>query len=355
MTMPRAILLALMLLLAACDRNATTTGPADVVRHPQRTTPDGSVLVTPDNFVRAESDRYFGNIAGDGGFGRFRHDREFGSLERQLVVRQNRDTLYSAGVFDLNAGPVTVTLPDAGKRFRSMQVITEDEYVPEVIYTPGLREFTRDRIGTRYVMLAVRTLVDPNSPADMTEAHRLQDAIVVKQDKTGSFEVPKWDPVSQNKVREALVALAATLLDSKGMFGTKADTDPVRHLIGAASAWGGNPERDALYLNVNPARNDGATVYRLSIGDVPVEGFWSITVYNKDGYFTPNRLNAYSLNNITAKRGSDGKVAVQFGGCDGAVQNCLPVAPGWNYTVRLYRPQQKILNGEWTFPEAQPV
>jgi hypothetical protein len=29
--------------------------------------------------------------------------------------------------------------------------------------------------------------------------------------------------------------------------------------------------------------------------------------------------------------------------------------PGWNYIVRLYRPQAEILDGRWTFPEAQPA
>jgi hypothetical protein len=28
---------------------------------------------------------------------------------------------------------------------------------------------------------------------------------------------------------------------------------------------------------------------------------------------------------------------------------------GWNYTVRMYRPRQELLDGAWTFPEAQPV
>ena len=31
-------------------------------------------------------------------------------------------------------------------------------------------------------------------------------------------------------------------------------------------------------------------------------------------------------------------VAVQFGGCDGKIQNCLPIMTGWDYLVRLYRP-----------------
>jgi hypothetical protein len=314
-----------------------------------------AVRVSPDNFIRAESDLYFGNVVRDGELGRFTHFRDFGPLDNQLVVRQNRDTLYSVAVFDLDAGPVTVTLPDAGSRFRSLQVITEDHYVPEVSYTGGRHTFDRAGIGTRYVMLALRTLVDPTDPVDLAAVHALQDGVVVEQAGPGSFDVPAWDPVSQKQVRDALIALFATLPDSKGMFGPAGEVDPVRRLIGAAAAWGGNPERDALYLTVKPEADDGRTVHRLTVGEVPVDGFWSVTVYNADGYFTENPAHAYSVNDVTAERDADGSVTVQFGGCDGTSANCLPITSGWNYLVRLYRPRAEILDGSWTFPAAQPL
>ena len=64
---------------------------------------------------------------------------------------------------------------------------------------------------------------------------------------------------------------------------------------------------------------------------------------------------AYSLNNLTAKPDADGSVTIQFGGCGDATGNCIPIVPGWNYTVRLYRPRKEILDGTWKFPEAQAV
>lgn len=310
------------------------------------------VLVSPDNFVRAESDLYFGNIVNAGGFGKYFHIRELSPVDHQLVIRVNRDTFYSAAVFDLDAGPVTITLPDSGDRFLSLQVIDEDHYTRDVHYGAGQYTLTRDDIGTRYVATPVRILVDPNDPADVSAVHALQDAVAVRQAGTGSFDVPNWDPVSQKTVRDALVTLATTLPDTKRTFGTKEDTDPVRHLIGAANAWGGNPQKDALYLTVVPPKNDGTTVHRLTVGDVPVDGFWSVTVYNSGGYLTPNEQNAYSYNNVTAQKGPDGTTTIQFGGCDGSAPNCLPITPGWNYTVRLYRPRQGILDGSWTFPPA---
>jgi hypothetical protein len=317
--------------------------------------PKDTLPVTADNFIRAESDLYFGNMVKDNAFGKFTHNRTPTPIDHQTVIRMNRDTLYSAAIFDLDASPVTITLPDAGTRFMSMQVITEDHYCPDVIYKPGSYTFKKERIGTRYVCTAVRTLVDPSNPKDLDQVHALQDAIKVSQSGSGHFDVPAWDKVSQKKVRDALIVLGSTVPDSQNMFGTKEQVEPVRHLIGSAIAWGGNPATEATYLNVTPTRNDGKTIHKLTVKDVPVDGFWSINVYNAEGYFEPNPQNAYSLNNITATKASDGSVAVQFGGCDGRVPNCLPITPGWNYIVRLYRPRSEILNGAWKFPEAQPV
>ena len=78
----------------------------------------------------------------------------------------------------------------------------------------------------------------------------------------------------------------------------------MRHLVGTAPGWGGNPDKDAFYLNVTPEKNDGTTVYRLDVKDVPVEAFWSVSVYNAKGYFEKNALNAYTVNNITANKGA---------------------------------------------------
>lgn len=309
--------------------------------------------VTVDNFGRAESDLYFGNIVKDGGFGKFNHRREPAAIDNQTVIRLNRDTLYSAAVFDLDAGPVSVTLPDAGRRFMSLMAINEDHYVSSVAYG-GASTFTKDKVGTRYLIVAIRTFIDPTDPKDVEQVHALQDAIKVDQPGgPGKFEVSNWDAASQKKIRDALLILATTMPNFNGAFGSKGEVDPVRHLIATAAAWGGNPDKDATYLNVTPVNNDGTTIYKLHVKDVPVDGFWSVSVYNERGYFEKNSFDAYSLNNVTAQKASDGSIDIQFGGCDGKVPNCLPTVKGWNYTVRLYRPRAEVLDGSWRFPDPQ--
>jgi para-nitrobenzyl esterase len=323
----------------------------------QGITSDGAMTpVTVKSFARAETDMYFSRIVKRGGFGKFDHNREVTPISRQEVVRMNRDTLYSAAVFDLDAGPVTITLPDSGKRYMALLIVNEDHYTQAVVYAPGRYTFSRDQMGTRYFAGLVRTLVDPQSSSDIRKANALQDAIQVEQAATGRFEVPRWDPASQSKIRDALSILASMeATPTPPRFGRKEDVDPVSHLIGTAAGWGGNPEEAARYIAVYPKANDGKTVHSLTVKDVPVKGFWSISLYNKDGFFEPNALGAYSINNLTAKPNADGSVTVQFGACETGTTNCLPTPPDWNYVVRLYRPGKAILDGSWTFPEANPV
>ena len=130
---------------------------------------------------------------------------------------------------------------------------------------------------------------------------------------------------------------------------------PFDHLIGTAIGWGGNPRNAAVYQSVYPKKNDGKTVLP-SDGQGRAGGRLLVDQrLQRQGLLREERLNAYSLNNLTAKPNADGSVTIQFGGCGTATPNCLPIMPGWNYTVRLYRPRKEILDGTWKFPEAQPL
>jgi para-nitrobenzyl esterase len=267
----------------------------------------------------------------------------------------NRDTLYSSGVFDLDAAPVTITLPDAGKRYMAMQVIDQDHYTVEVVYAPGKHTYSKAKVGTRYVFTIVRTLANPGDPADLKAANDLRDAIRVEQTAAGKWESPTWDDKSRAEIRDALAVLGSHQGGGMGkMFGTRAEVDPVRHLIGTAIGWGGNPPSAAVYSSYYPTQNDGKTAYALTVKDVPVDGFWSITVYNAKGFMEKNDLGRFSLNNLTAKPNSDGSYTIHFGG-DRNAPNYLPIMPGWNYTVRMYRPRKEVIDGIWKFPEARPA
>jgi hypothetical protein len=84
------------------------------------------------------------------------------------------------GIFDLT-NPLTVTKPDTGDRYQSMMVVSKDEYIPMVVYKPGDYTLTKDEVGSRYVLVLVRTLVDATKPEDIKAVNEIQDKITTQQ------------------------------------------------------------------------------------------------------------------------------------------------------------------------------
>jgi len=309
--------------------------------------------VTVDNFVRAETDMTMRRYEARGGFGSLVHDRVPVPLDEQSVIRMNRDTLYSIGAFDLTE-PLTITKPESD-RWQSMMLVNQDHSALMTIYEPGEYVITQEQVGTRFVVVIFRTLVNANDPADITEANKVQDAITVEQADVGSLDLPDWDTSSLTKVRDAILVLGSTVSDTSDMFGKKSELPPIHHLIGTAMGWGGNPRKDAAYISVFPKQNDGKVNYAVSVKDVPVDGFASITVYNEKGFMEPNERGVNSINNLTAVADPEGGATVHFGGCDDGRANCIPIAKGWNYLVRFYQPQQAFFDKTWEMPDPTPV
>lgn len=313
-----------------------------------------TVPVIVSNFVRAESDHMIrANMKMMGvDFGAFTHLREPTTPDNQPVIRMNQDTLYSAIVLDMSK-PATLTLPEVGGRYMSMHVINQDHYM-FAKSTPGTYELTEDNVGTRFALVGIRTFYDAGDPDDLAKAHAAQDKIKFTGGGDGPFEAPNWDLEDLAKARKALSDLAAMGFDSTYAFGSKEEVRPVDHLIGAAAGWGGLPVTAALYNLGSVDENDGKTPYVVTVKDVPVDAFWSITLYNADGYLEKNELGRNSFNQSSAKKSKDGSYTIRFGG-DPSKENYLPITPGWNYNIRMYQPRKEILDGEWTFPTIGPL
>jgi para-nitrobenzyl esterase len=63
-------------------------------------------------------------------------------------------------------------------------------------------------VGTRYVYVIIRTLVNPEDSRDLDAAHALQDRINARQERAGKFEVPEWDTASLDQARDAISGLS---------------------------------------------------------------------------------------------------------------------------------------------------
>ena len=298
-------------------------------------------------FARAESDAALRNVHSNFGFGNWYHLRAPTAIDKQEVIRMNRDTLYSSVVLDLSK-PATVVMPETGGLYQSLHVINQDHY-SYAETTPGRYELTQDKVGTRYGYLIVRTFLDPN---DVDATHALQDGLQVEGGGNGPLEIPDWNIDQMMTARDALNTLAKLGISNAGALGTKDEVDPIKHLIFTAAGWGGMPLKNTFGILGSVASNDGSP-HVVTARDVPVRAFWSVIVYDENGFIADNDLGVYSYNNVTADPNADGSITIHFGG-DPSQINHIPIADGWNFGIRLYEPEPEVLDGTWIFPEIVP-
>ena len=314
---------------------------------------DKTVQVNVENFVRAETASQIGRgLEMTGGINKWFHFSQPVPIDKQNVIRMNLDTLYSNAIVDISKG-ATLTIPDSGERYMSVMTLNEDHYINKVFHKGGTYKLTMEEFHTPYLILAARTLVNANDPEDIKKANALQNQLKIEAKSSKPYTHPNFDKESYKATYDALLELSKGVSDTKKMFGKKEDVTQVRHLLGAAYGYAGLPEEEAFYITKNEPRKAGD--FQLTVKDVPVDGFWSLSVYNKDGYFEENKFNAYSMNNLIAKPNKDGSITVNFGTNPEGKENFIYVMDGWNYTVRLYLPQKEVLSGEWSFPEPKTV
>jgi len=308
-----------------------------------------STDVNVANFARAETDTVIKKIVGlAGGLNTWVHLRTPTPIDQQEVIRMNRDTLYSSAVLDLSE-PATVVMPETGGRYQSLQVINREHY--SFAHTePGRYELTQELVGSRYGYLIVRTFLDPN---DVAATNALQDALQIEGGGNDPLDLPDWNTEQMMTARAALNTLAKLGISNVGAFGTRDEVDPVIHLILTAAGWGGMPLKNT-YADLGSVANNDGTPHMLTAKDVPVRAFWSVIVYDADGFIADNDLGIYSYNNITAKPNPDGSITIHFGGDPNQI-NYIPIADGWNYAIRMYEPEPEILDGSWTFPKIIPA
>lgn len=309
-------------------------------------------VVNVDNFARAETAAMMsGILTVTGSVNAIYHDRELAPLDRQPVIRQNRDTLYSTAIVDISRG-ATFTIPDAGDRYLSVMLINEDHYINRVLHGAGTYELSPAELGSDFIVLAARVLFNPADPADLAEVHRIQDGMELKASASRPFEPEQFDPVSHKATREALLTLAAGLPGYTTSFGSREQVDPIHHLLGTASGWGGLPDDEAQYLSVFPGVAPGR--YQMTFRDVPADAFYSVSVYNADGYFEPGPTGVTNVNSVFGTTNPDGSMTVRFGDVDDAEPNTIPTPEGWNLLIRLYRPRVAEL-ASWQVPSVEPA
>jgi hypothetical protein len=341
------LIASLALFVVSCSNNSKTDNSTGNTQSLKTTT-----AVTDENYALAETQviftDYVSNIAAitnTNGVGVFMHKREGADPKDHTRVRINFDTRFSVTVLDLTEEAV-LTMPETNGRYQSAWFITEEHDNPIAFSAPGEYAINQENTGSKYVMIVIRTQVNMKDPADMAIVSKLQDGLKLTQKDRGSYKASdQWD-------MEEILAMRGKyqkIVEEKGittdvMFGKKGEQSLENRNGGVAYGWGGFTKDQAVYPAYTPETTDPAT---FTLKDVPVDAFWSVTIYDQNGY---PQGDIYNINSSFAKASEDGSVTIHFGGDENA-DNFMDIFDGWNFTLRLYQPKEEYFNGTWIKPE----
>jgi hypothetical protein len=283
------------------------------------------------------------------GTGIFLHRGKAMDVKDTTVMRPNFDTQYSFAILDLTE-PATLTMPETNGRYQSAWIITEEHYNPTAYVKPGTYSITEENMGSKYVMIVARTQVNMTDPEDRNIALSLQKQLKLEQKRPGNYTAShKWhmnEILTMRKKYQAIVV--EKKISSEMMFGKKGEVSLENHNAGTAYGWGGLTKERAVYPAYSPENNG---TYKLSLKNVPCRAFWSVTVYNSDGYISSEN---YNINSAFTELEEDGSYVINFG-TDSTSKNYLDTFDGWNFVLRIYEPTELYLSGDWEKPVLKEV
>lgn len=271
-------------------------------------------------------------------------------------------------VHEIQAGMKVTPLSEWGRTPRPAEVKTDpsiDMKTPPKVQVEAMP-------GDKYFMYAAEIL-------KIIQPHLTDQPIIAQMKKIGiepgkAFDIDRVSPA----VKAAIEAAPSTALklmawklptlarvanhwsmntDTMGVYGNYY----LKRAIVAQQGLGANLPEDAIYpLNLGDQAGrplDGANKYVLQFDKgtlPPVDAFWSVTLYDKEGYQIPNPLNRFALSSwMPFKYDPDGSLTLyvqnESPGKDEA--NWLPAPKGpFNLTMRLYAPKSEALTGKWNPP-----
>jgi hypothetical protein len=241
-------------------------------------------------------------------------------------------------------------MPETDGRYQSAWIITDEHYNPMAYVEPGTYTLTQENVGRRHAVIAIRTQVNVMDPDDLAVVHAIQDQLKIEQKAKGSFAPSgNWDMEEVLAMRAKYAKIGQSEgMTSEVIFGKKGEVPLKEHNVGTAMGWGGfTPER-AVYPTIF---SDSLEPQTLTLKDVPAGAFWSVTVYDAEGY---PQGDSYNINSAFAEANEDGSYTIRFGGDEDAV-NYMDIFEDWNIALRIYEPTEAYFNGEWVMPELELV
>jgi hypothetical protein len=322
------------------------------------TTADNSTprAVTVENFAEAELDARIFRFIAEGGMNRGLVYEVPTPTGDQAVPRMNRDTLYAGIPIDTSQG-YAITIPEhPADRYVSVYVLDNEHMVLHILRGSGVTHRFDRQEATRYVVALPRVqLFDQADPADVAEALAILRSVTVQSGSAVPKPMVDWDWDGMFRMRASyeddFKQVEQIPTDWQGERGA---VDRFKgHNVAVASAWGLFPSSEAVYISQSPGLPaDGCFSATYEVPDN--DAFWSITVYDGDGYLFSEHNN---LNSASVTANADGTVTVHYGSAAacGDRPNRLDITEGWNILLRVYRPGRAVIEGEYVLPAIAPA
>jgi len=302
-----------------------------------------------------------------------------------VVVRSNNDTLYKAAWIYLGDGPVVIrSVSPSRDRFNAIQLQDErnanyrNVIFPDGSYTlyhgepPAAIEGETIEVPSALSLVLARIEVkDKTDAQDLDAARAVFDGLTIEGPTVR--ELPEVDLLSgfeDGVVQEAERRMRDTIRNvpyrqmivGPGQEPGR-DVSLLYHATGTKEGWGGpapsHSSYETTFVDADGEALDGSKgVYVLVTQPPPVNGFWSITVYDATtSRFHPNKYDRYHFNNTTALQDDDGRYTFRFKtSCEDVDENCLEVPNGpFDVAARYYLPAPAIVSGDWTMPRPTKV
>ena len=305
--------------------------------------------VTPESYPTDETSRQMLKNQSLVGVNLFLHKRQLTPTNDQPVVRMNRDTYYSIAVVDVSKG-ATVTIPEIPKgKYVSVQPVTEDHRIQAMKYGPGTYDLTTHTGNHLYLVVRL------DATFSEEEVREIQDQMSIAANSANLFQAEPVNEESFSKVENELKAKHLDIVKREGiksLFGMFTDLNDEsnqlfteeKYQVGAAIGWGGAQMKDNIYEVSANFPTDSC--YELTFEDPGNKAFWSITVYDKNGFMFDDLANYSSY---TAKANEDGTYTVRFGCGDDALNNLKIDNPTdyFNLGVRHYQPSKRVMEDDY--------
>lgn len=366
---PFAVGTILLLCGTGCQSNTSTSegaepdtgvGPNGVALESSPSFKADGVPVDMFNIVRAETAKYFAEETILSGGNTMRHERTGIDLANQTVIRSNFDLIYSYGVYDASGG-LSVNVP-AYDLYHIVQIFDENHATLGVAYPGETVTLTKDDLTYGdHVYLFMRTQRRANDEEGLRELNQRQDAVVIEAGSSEPYvsEV-KYDPETFNTLRRHLLTTGIEIaVIHEGFVDNLYDIVFPHYQMVNLGGWAGLPAKHAFYFVVTPG-DDGArggecssTTFMPPDLQYDRNGYWSLTLYDEQGWVVTDNFNT---NSLKATPNRDGSYTLHFNCGEDRINN-LEVAENWNGLMRNYLPRdvESILRFQENFLTNSPV